>query len=179
MSSAEGTLHWHPAAERPDLLAPPVAAAARDLPGARVAEVDPALADTAQFCAAYGVAPDASANCVVVHGRRGEHEVRAAVLVLAVDRADINRTVRKHLGVRKLSFADQRETEQLTGMTSGGITPVGLPQGWLVLVDEAVVAAGPVVIGGGVRSAKLLVDGAELARLPGAVTLALALPREQ
>ena len=58
-------------------------------------------------------------------------------------------------------------------MTQGGITPVGLPADWPILVDEAVAAAGPVVIGGGVRGSKLLLDGAELAKLPHARVLAL------
>jgi prolyl-tRNA editing enzyme YbaK/EbsC (Cys-tRNA(Pro) deacylase) len=75
-----------------------------------------------------------------------------------------------------MSFADQPTAEALTGMTQGGITPVGLPDDWPILIDEAVVAAGPVVIGGGIRGSKLLVDGAELAALPNARVLALAMP---
>jgi prolyl-tRNA editing enzyme YbaK/EbsC (Cys-tRNA(Pro) deacylase) len=176
MASAEGNLQWVPAGERPDLLAPPVAAAIPLVPGARVAPIDAALADTAAFCAAYDVAPEASANCVVVEARRGEVTTLAAVMVLATDRADINRVVRRHLGARKISFADQARAESLTGMQQGGITPVGLPDGWPVLADANVVAAGPVVIGAGLRGAKLLLDGASLAGLPGADVVELALP---
>lgn len=175
MPSAEGTLDWKPLADHPELVAPPVAAAAHLVPGARVAEIDSELADTAAFCAAYDVALEASANCVVVAGRRGEESVLAAVIVLATDKADVNKTVRKELGMRKMSFASQAETESATGMLQGGITPVGLPDDWPILVDEAVVAAGPVVIGGGARGAKLLVDGAALASLPGARVLPLTL----
>ncbi len=177
MSTPEGNPTWTSLTDSLDFVAAPVAAAAVRVPGARVAKVDPALADTAAFCEAYDVAPGASANCVVVVGRRGEDVRYAAVMVLAVDRADINKTVRKALDVRKLSFADQSDAEQRTGMTQGGITPVGLPDDWTILVDAAVVAAGPVVIGGGVRSSKLLVDGAELAALPNARVMGLALPR--
>jgi prolyl-tRNA editing enzyme YbaK/EbsC (Cys-tRNA(Pro) deacylase) len=175
MPTAEGTLTWEPALERPELVAPPVAAGLVDIPGARVAPIDASLADTAAFCAAYDVAPEASANCVVVEGRRGDVTTRAAVMVLATDRADVNRVVRKHLGVRKISFADQSVAEELTGMQQGGITPVGLPDDWPILVDRAVVAAGPVVIGAGIRGAKLLVDGAALAELPGAEVLDLTI----
>lgn len=175
MPSAEGNLTWLPLAEHTDLVATPVAEAAHLAPDARVAEVDPELADTAAFCEAYDVAPEASANCVVVLGRRGDTSTYAAVMVLATDRADINKTVRKHLGVRKVSFADQAEAERLTGMTQGGITPIGLPSDWVILVDEGVVAAGPVVIGGGVRSSKILVDGATLAALPNAEVLDLVI----
>ncbi|MFT3888532.1 MAG: YbaK/EbsC family protein [Arachnia sp.] len=175
MPTAEGNLDWMPLVDHPGLVAPPVAAAAALVPGARVAEIDASLADTAAFCEAYDVAPEASANCVVVFGRRGEESVYAAVMVLATDRADVNKTVRKELGMRKISFADQPTAEELTGMTQGGITPVGLPADWPILVDDAVAAAGLVVIGGGVRGSKLLLDGAQLAALPGARTLALAI----
>ena len=175
MPSAQGNLTWHLASDRPHLLAEPVAAALDRIMGARVAQIDAELADTAAFCAAYDVAPEASANCVVVEGRRGEDVTLAAVIVLATDRADINRVVRRHLGVRKISFADQARAQELTGMQQGGITPVGLPAGWPVLVDAKVVAAGPVVIGAGLRGAKLLVHGSALADLPGAVVLDLAM----
>lgn len=177
MPSARGTLDWRPLPDALDLVAPSVAAAAHLVPGAEVAPIDEALADTAAFCAAYDVAPESSANCVVIEGRRAEHVVHAAVMVLASDRADINRVVRKHLGVRKLSFMGQEQAEAFTGMTQGGITPVGLPDDWIVLVDEAVVAAGPVVIGAGLRGAKILLDAQVLAALPSAEVLALALPR--
>lgn len=178
MPSAEGNLTWTPLAEAGELLAPPVAAAAAHVPNARVAKIDPHVADTAAFCETYDVAPEASANCVVVLGRRGDRETHAAVMVLATDKADINKTVRKELDARKVSFADQDDTEARTGMTSGGITPIGLPEDWVILVDQAVVDAGPVVIGGGVRGSKILLDGADLAALPGARVVPLALPRD-
>lgn len=167
---------WSPAVDHPELLAPVVAAALPFVPGAQVAPIDPALADTAAFCAAYDVAAEASANCVVVAGRRGQDTRYAAVMVLATDRADVNNVVRRHLDVRRISFAAQDVAVQLTGMEYGGITPVGLPSGWPILVDEGVVTAGPVVIGSGVRSSKLLLDGAALLELPGAVRLALTQP---
>ncbi|MFN8083862.1 MAG: YbaK/EbsC family protein [Dermatophilaceae bacterium] len=175
MPTPEGTLDWAPLAEHLDLVAPAVAAVAARVPRARVAAIDPDLADTAAFCAAYDVALAASANCVVVAGRRGGATTHAAVMVLATDRADVNGVVRRHLDVRKISFAPMVEAVALTGMEYGGITPVGLPQTWPVLVDEGVVAAGPVVIGSGLRSSKLLIDGADLAAL-GGVVLPLALP---
>ena len=173
--NAAGDLAWGPAADRPDLLADSVAAAIAGVPSARVAEIDPVLADTAAFCEAYGSAPESSANCVVVAGRRGGETRRAAVLVLATDRADVNGTVRRHIDARKISFAPMEEAVDLTGMEYGGITPVGLPADWPVLVDDAVVAAGEVVIGSGLRRSKLLVDAAELAALASVEVLALSL----
>jgi prolyl-tRNA editing enzyme YbaK/EbsC (Cys-tRNA(Pro) deacylase) len=55
-----------------------------------------------------------------------------------------------------------------TGMEYGGITPIGLPDGWPVLVDAAVAAAAEVVIGSGIRGSKLALPGSLAARLPGA-----------
>ncbi|MFC5181335.1 YbaK/EbsC family protein [Actinomadura harenae] len=167
-------LDWITATERPDLLAAPVAAAIADVQGAKVAEIDPELADTAAFCERYGVAMEASANCVVVAAKRGGEVTYAACMVLATDRADVNGVVRKHLGARKASFAPMAEATSLTGMEYGGITPVGLPADWPILVDAAVAEAGEVVIGGGVRGSKLLLPGKSLAALPGAEVLPLA-----
>jgi prolyl-tRNA editing enzyme YbaK/EbsC (Cys-tRNA(Pro) deacylase) len=168
-----GKLDWRPAGDVPELLAEPVRASVGDFP-AYAAAIDPELADTAAFCAQYDVPMAASANCVIVHGKRAGESTYAAVLVLATDRADVNGVIRKHLGVRKISFAAQDDAVGSTGMEYGGITPIGLPADWPVLVDEAVTQAGPVVIGSGVRASKILVEGADLAKLPSATVLALA-----
>ncbi len=176
MPSARGTLDWSPAAAHPELLAAPVGAAVGQVPGALVAPIDATHADTAAFCTAYDVALRASANCVVVAGRRGEATTYAAVMVLATHRADVNGIVRRHLGSRKISFAAMDDAVGLTGMEFGGITPVGLPAGWPVLVDDAVVDAGEVVVGSGLRCSKLLLTGRDLLTLPGAQQLALAQP---
>ena len=168
-----GKVEWQPTADVPGLLAAPVRAALGEIP-AYAAAIDPGLADTAAFCAEYDVPMAASANCVIVLGKRGGEESYAAVLVLATDRADVNGVIRKHLGVRKISFAAQHDAVSTTSMEYGGITPIGLPADWPVLVDEAVMSAGQVVIGSGIRGSKLLVDGAELAKLPTATVLDLA-----
>lgn len=174
MSSTRGNLRWRPLQGSLDRVAAPVAAVADQVPEALIAEVDPALADTAAFCTAYDVAPEHSANCVVVTGRRAGTTVYAAVLVLATTRADVNGVVRRELDVRKCSFAATDEAVTLTGMAYGGITPVGLPHAWPLLVDEAVVAAGEVVVGSGLRTSKLLLPSAALLALPGARRLPLA-----
>ncbi|HET6742590.1 MAG TPA: YbaK/EbsC family protein, partial [Kribbella sp.] len=145
-----GKLEWKAAADVPELLAAPVRDALGDIL-AYAAPIDAELADTAAFCAEYDVPMAASANCVIVLGKRAGEESHAAVLVLATDRADVNGVIRKHLGVRKISFAAQDDAVGRTGMEYGGITPIGLPADWPVLVDEAVVRAGQVVIGSGIR----------------------------
>ncbi len=174
MSSPRGTLEWAPLSAAHHLLGPPIAASASSLSRARVAQVDPFLADTAVFCAAYDVHPEHSANCVIVAGRRGELTRYAAVTVLATMRADVNGVVRRALDVRKCSFAPMDDAVSLTGMEYGGITPIGLPEGWPIFVDEAVLAAGDVVVGSGLRRSKILVAAVELLNLPGAQRLALA-----
>lgn len=132
------------------------------------AAIDAALSDTAAFCAAYGVPLACSANCVVVTGRR-EGEVRwAAAVVLATTRADVNNVVRRRMDVRKVSFAPMDDAVAATGMEYGGITPIGLPSGWPILIDQAVADAGLVIIGSGIRASKIVIDGAALATLPGA-----------
>jgi prolyl-tRNA editing enzyme YbaK/EbsC (Cys-tRNA(Pro) deacylase) len=166
-------LDWQPAADHPDLLAKPVYDALGDLP-AKVAPIDPSLSDTTAFCEQYDVPLTASANCVVVHGKRAGESRYAAVMVLASQRADINGAVRRFLDVRKVSLAAREETVETTSMEYGGITPIGLPPEWPVLVDTAVAEAGPVVIGSGIRGSKLLLDGADLAKLPTAQVLDLA-----
>jgi prolyl-tRNA editing enzyme YbaK/EbsC (Cys-tRNA(Pro) deacylase) len=171
--SVLGTLQAVPALDRPDLLGEPVAHALKSLDPADaalvgVAEIDPDLADTAQFCAAYSCPLDRSANCVVVAGRRGEDTRYAACLVLATTRADVNGLVRKRLNARKASFAPMDDAVEITGMEYGGITAIGLPDGWPLLVDTAVAAAPAVVIGSGIRGSKLALPGELAARLPGA-----------
>lgn len=175
MTNPPGTLTWLPAAEHLDLLGAPTAVAVQEqqLP-CYVAEIDASLADTAAFCAAYDVAPEQSANCVVVEGKRGDEVTLAACHVLASDKADVNKAIRKHLGVRKLSFASMDTAVSHTGQEYGGISAVGVPAEWPILIDEAVAAAEWVIIGAGVRGSKIAIHGKDLATLPGAEVIALA-----
>lgn len=172
-----GSLAAVPALDRPDLLAPVVADTLAGLAGklsveeVGVAEIDPALADTAAFCERYEVALNESANCVVVAGRRDGATRLAACMVLATTRADVNGLVKRELDVRKASFAPMDVAVELTSMEYGGITPIGLPADWPVFVDEAVAATPRVIIGSGIRRSKLTLPGAALASLPGAVVL--------
>ena len=127
---------------------------------------DPALADTAAFCAAYGFALADSANTIVVVGK-GSPPVYAACVVLATHRLDVNHAVRDRLGVRKASFAAPAETRALTGHEIGGVTAFGLPAGLPLLVDAAVMARDRIVLGGGSRSWKVLAPPSILLTLPG------------
>jgi prolyl-tRNA editing enzyme YbaK/EbsC (Cys-tRNA(Pro) deacylase) len=132
-----------------------------------VVPCDEALADTAAYCAHYGWPLERSANCILVSGK-DEPATYVACVVLATTRLDVNRTVRKKLGVRRASFASAEETEALTGMKVGGVTPFGLPAGVPLWIVARVLACERVVIGGGTRSAKVYLDPRELLKVPGA-----------
>ncbi|MFF4909315.1 YbaK/EbsC family protein [Streptomyces sp. NPDC001260] len=167
-----------PAPDALDELTGPVADAVRHWRGSVPAEqivyvdTDPQWADTAVFVQHYGQELlERSANCVVVAGRRGGETTLAACVVLSTTRADVNGVVRRQLGARKASFAAMDVATGETGMEYGGITPIGLPETWPVLVDSAVVDLPYVLVGSGRRRGKLLVPGKAFAELPGAVVL--------
>ena len=140
---------------------------------------DPALADTAAFCAAYGFSPGDSANTIVVIGKSSP-PVFAACVVLATHRLDVNRTVKDRLGTRKASFASPDETRQLTGQEIGGVTAFGLPAGLPLWVDAAVMERERIVLGGGSRSWKVIAPSSILLTLPNVeVVNGLANPRPE
>jgi prolyl-tRNA editing enzyme YbaK/EbsC (Cys-tRNA(Pro) deacylase) len=126
---------------------------------------DPALADTAAFCAAYGFALEDSANTIVVVGKSNP-PIYAACVVLATHRLDVNHAVRDRLGTRKASFASPDETRVVTGHEIGGVTAFGLPDGLPLLVDGAVMTRPRIVLGGGSRSWKVIAPSSILLGLP-------------
>lgn len=160
------------AEDQPPLVGAPVAQAVAEAPSALASAsafaIDPALADTAALMEAYDLPADASANCVVVAGTRGEDERIAACVVLASTRADVNKRVRKLLDVRKASFLSMDRAVEESGMEYGGIGPIGLPDSWRLLIDSRVIDQDEVIIGSGVRGSKILLPGAALAELAGA-----------
>ncbi|MER6915868.1 YbaK/EbsC family protein [Streptomyces sp. NPDC000594] len=171
--------HARPALDSLDLLTGPVADAVRggagDVPPDQLifVDTDPEIADTAAFVEHYG--PDLlepSANCVVVAAKRGGETSYAACVVPSRARLDVNGVVRKHLGARKASFAPMDTATGETGMEYGGITPVGLPAAWPLLIDASVAELPWVLVGSGRRRGKLILPGKALAALPGAVVLA-------
>lgn len=137
---------------------------------------DPALADTADFCAHYGIPAGNSANTILVKAKTGGERFAVCVL-LADSRLDVNRTVRKRLGARRVSFASAEETQRLSGMVLGGVTPVALPEGLPLWVDARVMRADYVILGAGVREAKVKVSPELLRMLPEAeIVEGLAVP---
>jgi prolyl-tRNA editing enzyme YbaK/EbsC (Cys-tRNA(Pro) deacylase) len=138
---------------------------------------DPDLADTAAFCAHYGVPVEQAANTILVTSKKVDPPRYAVCVVLGTTRLDVNRKVSELLGVKRLSFADAETTVAVTGMMIGGVTAFGIDD-LPVYVDSAVVEQPQVVMGGGNRSSKLRLDPRELAKLPRVeVVEGLALPR--
>lgn len=167
---ALGALTTAPAREMTGSIAPVTARALEalgllDIAG--VVDIDPDVSDTAAFMERYEVEPDTSANCVLVAGKREGEQRVAACMVLASTRADVNGVVRKELDVRKASFLGMEQAVRETEMEYGGITPIGVPATWSVLIDSRVDAAETVVIGSGVRRSKILLPGHALAAIPG------------
>ena len=166
-----GGLTTAPASTRSDLLAPSTLSALEALgwlDDVGVVEIDPDISDTAATRDQFDLDATDLANCVVVAGKREGVERIAACVVLSTTRADVNNTVKRLLDVRKASFLPMDRAVDLTGMEYGGITPIGLPDGWPVLVDARVAEQEVVIIGSGVRRSKILVPGRLIAELPDA-----------
>lgn len=132
-----------------------------------VVEIDPAYAATADFCERYGYDPEQSGNCIVVASRTDPPQYVACV-VRATRRLDVNRRVRKLMGVRRASFAPPEDTMRLTGMVPDGVTPFGLPEGMPLYLDGGLLERDRVVVGGGSRRIKLVVPPEALRAVPGA-----------
>ncbi len=165
-----GALTSAPAGSARSLLGSPTEAALESLGWldvVGVVEIDPDLSDTAASQERYQLPAGALANCVLVGGKREGTERLAACVVLFTTRADVNGMVRRRLDVRKASFLPMDDAVSLTGMEYGAINPIGLPEGWPILVDRRVVHTDIVLIGSGVRRSKLLLPGALLGELPG------------
>ncbi|MDR2253996.1 MAG: hypothetical protein LBD97_09125 [Bifidobacteriaceae bacterium] len=171
-----GAFEILPALEHLDMVPARVATALREwadadprVPaGVGVTAVDPADSDTATLVGKFALSWDTAANCVLVAGKRQGQERVAAALVRADTKADVNGAIRRLLDVRKASFLPTEQAVDASGMEYGGITPVGVPATWRILIDERLTRGGDVLIGAGVRSAKLAVPGELLVSLPRA-----------
>jgi prolyl-tRNA editing enzyme YbaK/EbsC (Cys-tRNA(Pro) deacylase) len=168
-------LHFEPAVKRPDLLPPPVNQLLKNWRGATPVEeilvtpIDAEYADSAKFCEHYGVDPEDGANCVIAVAVRGENRTFAACLIPVSCRADLNNVARKTLGAKRVSFAPLDEVLAETGMEYGGITPVGLPETYPILIDSRIAEMTRLIVGGGFRKSKLSISGKALAELPNAL----------
>jgi prolyl-tRNA editing enzyme YbaK/EbsC (Cys-tRNA(Pro) deacylase) len=170
-----GTLTTEPVLEHLDLVGAPVAALLQRWEHADrvgVVAIDPSLSETASTVDVYGVPWESGANCVVVTGKRQGEERTAACVVRGDTRADVNNRVKRLLDVRKCSFLDHGRAVEESGMEYGGITPIGVPTQWRLLLDARVPEIETVLIGSGIRGSKLILPGSLLAELPGAEVVA-------
>ncbi len=170
-----GTAHWVSALDNLHFLATPVAVGLREVAArepelaarALVCGIDPAYADTEAMTEHYEMDIYLSCNCILVAGKREGEERVAASVIRATTNADVNHVIKKTLNVRKCSFWPQERAVAASGMEYGGITPVGIPENWRLLIDTRV-AEGFCVIGSGLRTSKLAVPGELLTKLPRA-----------
>jgi len=166
-----GKLTFEPVDENYDLVAASVRCGVEDgslFESVFVAQINPELADTASFCEHYGISPDIGTNCLALEAKRGDRTWYAACLILAPDMADVNGAIRKQLNARKVSFAAKDVALKLMSMEYGGVTPVGLPKDWPLLIDSAIMQHDTVVAGGGIRCSKLAIKTSCLRLLPNA-----------
>jgi prolyl-tRNA editing enzyme YbaK/EbsC (Cys-tRNA(Pro) deacylase) len=140
---------------------------------------DPMLADTAAFCEHYGFKLDQSANAIIVVGKADPLKF-CCCIVLATTKLDVNKAVCKQMDVKRASFATGDQTQTLTHMEIGGVTPFGLLADIPVYVDAAVMRQSKVVMGGGNRSSKVVLDPAELLKLSTVTVVEnLAKPKDE
>lgn len=137
---------------------------------------EPELADTAEFCRHYGIAPEEACNAILV-ALKTEPRRYVACLIRADTKLDVNKKVSSLTGVKRLSFASAEETAELTGMLIGGVSIAGLPEGIPLYLDERVLQQPSVIIGGGNRHSKARLAPHELLKLPGATAADIAVPR--
>lgn len=137
---------------------------------------EPHLADTAEFCAHYGIPTDEACNTILVALKTTPRQYVACV-VRADTKLDVNHRVSALVGVKRLSFASAEETAELTGMLIGGVSPLGLPDEMPLYLDHRLLDRPAIILGGGNRSSKIRIDPRALERLPNATFAAIAIPR--
>jgi prolyl-tRNA editing enzyme YbaK/EbsC (Cys-tRNA(Pro) deacylase) len=140
-------------------------------------EIDPSFSDTRAFCEQYGYPPNQTCNTIIVTSRKAPKK-SAACVMLANSRLDVNKRVKNLLGVQKASFASAEEMFELTGMEVGGVTPFSLPSDLPLYVDEAVMNAEWIILGGGSRRIKIKTSPQVLINLGGQVISGLTLDYE-
>jgi prolyl-tRNA editing enzyme YbaK/EbsC (Cys-tRNA(Pro) deacylase) len=169
MNTNLGKLNLMPTIDHSELMAESTFELIKKLPEANqimVAEIDSKFSDTAEFCEYYEVSLEQTVNCIVLEAKRADRKWFASCAVLGKNRADINGIVRRTLDARRVSFAPMDEAVAQTKMEYGGITPIGLPSDWSILVDSTIVNLEMVVIGSGIRKSKLVLPGNLFTKIP-------------
>jgi prolyl-tRNA editing enzyme YbaK/EbsC (Cys-tRNA(Pro) deacylase) len=134
------------------------------------------LADTAEFCAHYNIAPQEACNTILV-ALKTNPRTYIACLVRADTKLDVNHKVSDITSVKRLSFASGEETASLTGQLIGGVTVFALPPDVPLYIDERVMEQPRVIVGGGNRTSKVRLDPHALERLANTRVADIAVPR--
>lgn len=177
MSVKVGDLIFGKAVDNPSLIAPPIKTFLAQWNGQvskneiLVAEINPEFSDSLSFCKKYNIPLTQGGNCLVIEAQRGNDISYAACLVPINSKANLNSIVRKHLNARRVSLAEKDFAVQTSGMEYGSITIIGLPSEWSLLIDESLISITNLVIGGGLRKSKLLIQGELLSKLPNATII--------
>ena len=130
-------------------------------------QIDPDFADTAEFCEKYGYTLEGSGNTIIVASKRGAKKY-CACIVQGSARLDVNKTVKKLMGVSRASFASAEETMELTGMLIGGVTAFALPEDIPVYADQKLLEQESIILGSGSRSSKIMIAPEAISKIPGA-----------
>ena len=75
------------------------------------------------------------------------------------------KTLRRYLGVSRLTMASEEEVLQETGYQTGAVSPIGLPRPMRILVDNSVLAVDEVSIGSGVRGVTVFIKPKDLLKV--------------
>ena len=137
----------------------------------RVAEIDPQYADGESLHEKYDVPYEMELNCLILEGKRNGLSRYGAVVVPYGKRASMNAKVRKPLDAKDVSFADLNYVKEVTGMEYGAITPIGLPEDWLIMIDESVFQQEYVIVGGGLARSKLLLPSKLFKSISGCIVI--------
>lgn len=170
-TTGNATLHFDPALDNPHLLAPTVLTAVLAVKDAAlqsdllVAEIDPQFANGEKLCEQYAIPTNEGANCIIISARRGQNNQLAACVAPVGTKVDLNGIIKKILNARRISLAPLELVLKETQMEYGSITPIGLPESWPILIDEAVATANRVVLGSGKLNAKISLSGKTLIQL--------------
>lgn len=143
-----------------------------------ILEIAPDFSDTTAFCDRYGYPPEQTCNTIIVTTRKGPKKY-AVCVVLAHTRLDVNKRVKNLLGTAKASFAPADEVKDLTGMEIGGVTPLALPAGLPLYVDERVMSPAWVILGGGSRRIKIKIAPGVFIKLGAEIVPELAFEEER
>ena len=92
-------------------------------------------------------------------------EDHSHILVLVAGPAKVSwSSLRKYLGVRRLTIANDSEVQDITGFVPGAVSPVGLKRPMRILADQGLKDQQIVSIGAGIRNAGIILRTEDLLR---------------